>query len=396
MNAVFRLLIGLGLLVAQGCYTDPGETTGIGAAAGGVLGAGLGAIVGAQTGDPGAGLVLGGVAGTAAGAAIGNQIESDEEEHDQRRERIARTEQRLASQRSEIESLRSMQDSSGDLRGRVRVPITDGFNRAPMRSEPRKSVTAYGPGPQWTAPRGSDYPVGSAARITSSTKIESRRGERDLLPSQPEEVPYPVENRSEDNSNRPSNIFAPTNSEKLEALPEEKDAGADSKVEIDSDVAKLSLDSHDLSLANNAKPVAKKDGVTAIKNIKASEGAKAAVAAPLSDAAVEPANSGFAAAAVVETSQKSENTGGGQCGTADQEYRKGQSATESADRLFHIRRAIRLCPSSPKYHNELGKLYQSMKRSKDAEYEFRQALNIDPNFEEASANIKTISAGETN
>ena len=54
MRTVHFGLAVLGCSLLLGC-TQPGETTGVAAATGGVIGAGLGAIVGNQTGDAGSG-----------------------------------------------------------------------------------------------------------------------------------------------------------------------------------------------------------------------------------------------------------------------------------------------------------------------------------------------------
>jgi tetratricopeptide (TPR) repeat protein len=58
-------------------------------------------------------------------------------------------------------------------------------------------------------------------------------------------------------------------------------------------------------------------------------------------------------------------------------------APQNSDKLFHLRRALRLCPQSAPLHHELGKVYASMERRQDAESEFKQALSIDPSLSAA-------------
>ena len=80
----------------------------------------------------------------------------------------------------------------------------------------------------------------------------------------------------------------------------------------------------------------------------------------------------------------------GECREAEQEVRKGNAAPESADKLFHLRRALRLCPTNPDYHTQLGQLYLSLNRPNDAEYEFKEALSLDPSFSPAEQSLARL------
>jgi tetratricopeptide (TPR) repeat protein len=81
-----------------------------------------------------------------------------------------------------------------------------------------------------------------------------------------------------------------------------------------------------------------------------------------------------------------------ECARAQNEVRAAFAAREVADKLFHYRRALRLCPDDPIYHNGLGEVYRSLARWEDAEFEFREALRLDPAFRPASDNLRTLSA----
>jgi tetratricopeptide (TPR) repeat protein len=78
-----------------------------------------------------------------------------------------------------------------------------------------------------------------------------------------------------------------------------------------------------------------------------------------------------------------------ECKKALKERELAAQAEDRSTKLFHIRRALRLCPNSAPLHHDLGQLYLSMERNKDAEEEFKQALSIDPNF---SASKRSLSA----
>jgi tetratricopeptide (TPR) repeat protein len=77
-----------------------------------------------------------------------------------------------------------------------------------------------------------------------------------------------------------------------------------------------------------------------------------------------------------------------ECQRAEEEASKAALAPEIADKLFHYRRALRLCPDSPYYHNGLGEVYLALNRYEDAEFEFREALKLDPSFKPALENIE--------
>lgn len=78
------------------------------------------------------------------------------------------------------------------------------------------------------------------------------------------------------------------------------------------------------------------------------------------------------------------------CQSANTEMKNAESAREAADKLFHLRRALRLCPENPKLHNALGQTYSSMGRRADAEFEFKEALKVDPNFQLAQENLNSL------
>ncbi|HMO01893.1 MAG TPA: glycine zipper domain-containing protein [Oligoflexia bacterium] len=84
-------------------------------------------------------------------------------------------------------------------------------------------------------------------------------------------------------------------------------------------------------------------------------------------------------------------SGGADCVLADGEMKRAESSVSTADKLYHMRRALRLCPSSPVYHNAIGEMYVAMGRTSDARYEFDEALKLDPNFSAAKNNLEKLS-----
>lgn len=81
----------------------------------------------------------------------------------------------------------------------------------------------------------------------------------------------------------------------------------------------------------------------------------------------------------------------GDCTKAAQEFSRAKSSVSDADRLFYLRRALRLCPSNASYHLEVGRIYNRLGRTEDADYEFRQALDLEPGNAEAKKELARLS-----
>ena len=78
------------------------------------------------------------------------------------------------------------------------------------------------------------------------------------------------------------------------------------------------------------------------------------------------------------------------CVVAKDEITKANKTEVLADKLFHFRRALRLCPDSADYHNGLGEVYLVLNRKNDAEFEFKEALRLNPSLYVAKKNLNMI------
>lgn len=261
-------------LSVVGC-TDPKETTGVGAAAGGALGAGLGAIIGSQTGSAGGGLAIGALAGSAGGALVGNSIQAQQESIQTQDEAIERQQRTIAAQRRELDELRRVR---GDDMGGPRPARSPGFEDGPrgVTSEP---LARFG-----------------------STNPRKGLGERDIAVSSAAS--------SRGNSGVETHPLLPT-------------------------------DSNRDSLDNSTGSLSMKDS-------------------------------------------ESED-----CSKADVEMVSARKASENSDKLFHIRRALRLCPNEANSHFELAKVYSKLGRSQDAAFELKETLRLNPAHEGAKAMSRT-------
>lgn len=66
------------------------------------------------------------------------------------------------------------------------------------------------------------------------------------------------------------------------------------------------------------------------------------------------------------------------CKDAEKELQAANAEKDSSTKLFHLRRALRLCPENALYHVELARVYKYVGREDDAKFELQEALKIDP------------------
>jgi len=342
-------IVGIVVLVAVSGCTTPGETTGVSAATGGVIGAGLGAIIGSQTGDAGTGLAIGAVAGASTGALIGNAIEAQEATLRTQDEAIERQERTIAAQRTEIEQLRRLErDGEPGARGRLNSGAVSGRGvggRTPVgyavmpRSGIRESTVAPQPAKN-SPPRAKTVPAQPAKRIEpTDMDVASTSVLKSALKSAPKSAP------------NPASVVAP-----VAQLPVEQELQE-----------------------RNVAPM--RESTLGVEPTDMTIGAVDEVAPPSVSA---PAVVGALQGATLE------GTGGAQCADAAEEMTRAGVATDSADKLFHLRRALRLCPDNPHYHNRIGEIYVELGRTTDAEYEFREALRLDSTLTVATNNLKKL------
>lgn len=303
------VLVPVIFLGFSGC-TEPGETTQVSAATGGVIGAGLGAIVGNQTGDAGSGLLVGAAAGAGTGALIGNALEAQEKTLATQDEAIERQEQRLRAQEAEIQELRRMGQDQVTYRG------TSQTSGAGALSSPK---AAYRP---------------------SSSKATAVRSSKSAV-----------------NNVRPQAKAAPKSSSR--------------------------------STATTGSSKVKEATIVDTGDTYVNAGAKAPEVGGYERYGEDHNEYGGKIVGEVEQSVGALNTSS-ECQEAQGEVAKALGAVESADKLFHYRRALRLCPREAAHHNGLGEVYLGLNRATDAEFEFREALNIDPNFEPARRNLLAL------
>jgi uncharacterized protein YcfJ len=323
-----------------GC-TRPGKTTAIGSGVGGAVGAGLGAIVGNQSGNAGAGVAIGAAAGAATGALIGNAFQAQEERTASLDEAVKRQERTIQAQKSELAELRAIRSDSGyqassqslgaTPRYRYRQPSVDLESSEVARQRAR--LQKRGPNPSGT----SYTPVSSYYQPTVK---------RQAVPSSEPLARYDV--RSE---------MAPV-----------------AKSSASSTLTPVRTESTATNVAKVAPPKPAAPKVASLPSEEITERS----ASGLKESDIPTAKM---AAPVVQTSE---------CKEALAERDLAIDAPENSDKLFHLRRALRLCPNNAALHHEMGKIYLAMERREDAESEFKQALSIDPSLSAAKNELSSL------
>jgi tetratricopeptide (TPR) repeat protein len=319
------------IALTTGCV-KPRQTTAIGSGVGGAIGAGLGAIVGNQTGNAGSGLAIGAGAGAAVGALVGNALQAEQERNKNQDEAIKRQEQVIKAQKNEINELRA-----------IRGDDSYALNTPPSHDTPRyrfRGTTTPPESPEVARQRAKLQQRGPSPRGGTT----SPRGETSVK----QLARYDIRSELSTNSKPEKKIPAPpaktiNNVAAAPKLPE-------------------------------SPKLPEKIEQSPSKNFSESD-------IPTKVGVVE---------ATAKAASPAESTQSKECKAALAERDLAAEASDNSDKLFHLRRALRLCPHSAPLHHELGKVYASMQRTKDAEGEFQQALEIDPSFNAAKKELGAL------
>ena len=315
--------------------TEPGETTGIAAATGSVIGAGVGAIVGNQTGHAGSGFVIGSVAGAGAGALVGNAFEAQEKVIRTQEEALKRQGRQIQEQQGQIEELRRLSQDN--------IAFRDS-------SAPAYSNNNFG-----------NIPTYADNNINQPQKDYTYRGVINDYATRPQPT---------------------TNGSIADAAPTIDNSGVNNvNNSYQAEVPVVNV------YQEQTKPV-----IQQAKNTRQNALSYGAFGTNTVQEETPKAAYDWQKNTIEESSDSiAFNANTDDCKEAEKEAANARSVSSLADRLFHYRRALRLCPNNPNYHNAMGEVYMSLQRTSDAEYEFREALKLAPNFAAANRNLKSLS-----
>jgi tetratricopeptide (TPR) repeat protein len=302
-------------------------------------------------------MVIGAVAGAGTGAAIGNSLDAQDQRMRTQDEALARQRELITAQRSEIDELKRNDTQEFT----PPPPASEGAAPAALRERSLENGAA---GTVNTAASGTGASGGADMSRSLEYELEKARAadQHAALREDTSAAPSAARSRKTARHTAPAAIEAPKKSvaARIEpdiAPPSEKQVSERTLVGQGADQAKPESD--DTTAADSVSPAAWGD---------TGPGASGSTPAAYSRGAVE-------------------NTGSDDCKKAQKEVSQGDSAADASDKLFHLRRALRLCPDNASYHNKLGEVYRSLNRTADAQFEFREALNIDPAFQAARENL---------
>lgn len=358
----FRLLTVLVLIGGPvGCSSvwwggEPSlTTTEVGAATGAAVGAGLGAIVGSTSGNAGEGLVLGALAGGVTGGLVGRELERQESEGMERREALHRQQEMIEQQRREVEELkRGTRDTAAVPRTYPVQPEQDSFARSEARAQ-------FG------------RPYDDRAEVISGGKVylnaPSRRSQAAVAYNENAYEPVGRNNRTRLAAASRSFGSTRTTPRIEERVP--------SAVRSEPVARRSERASAGRAASATTQPAAAVTGTLT----------PAPAAIELPPAELEEKEIAAVHEEPVAVAKPAVEAPSGQCSDAAEEASRAATASSDADKLFYLTRAIRLCPQNADYHVQIGKVYARIGRQQDAEFEFRQALDLDPANDDAAKQL---------
>jgi len=376
-NPHLRLALAATLvLFSSTSCTQPGETTAVGAATGGAMGAGAGALVGNQAGSAAGGFLVGAVAGASTGAMIGNVLEAQEQEGYRRDEAIERQEQMLRAQRGQIEELRRLSQDSVQYRG---GPVTSG-NRA-VQSGQRAGAGSVAGSSQVATNRGvvsGSVPSGAVSPgAVSSGAVSPGAISPGAMASRSQTAP-----RTTSSGLSERTIVS-------EPAPPQRLADTVPSPRASASPTAIAPPSAARPTAPSFVEVPAEQPVRSASESSTTSQPGPSVASNFGEG--ESDITGSAASAEVFAVRQPSSP---ECVEAREEFRQGSALQENSDKLFHYRRALRLCPEDPAIQNAMGELYVSLGRIDDAQYQFQEALRIEPGYQTARQNLANLSSGD--
>jgi tetratricopeptide (TPR) repeat protein len=364
MMSVLRCSLVLMAVSAIGCNNfETGDNTTTGAAAGGVVGAGLGAVVGNQVGNTAEGVAIGAIAGAGTGAAFGSVFDRQQATMRGQDEAIERQERVILSQQNELKELRKLGQDSVSFK-------EPSYSNAPVVSS--KEFSFPSTPPVRVANNSMGHSRSTAAAPTAAMPISQGAVPAPAFPTAPRN---PTATDSYQATGTYQKSTAPVQERSLPIANNTAPAQAASMQKGNEGVVRGSYG------WNNTQPKpATRQPEPLTQQVPPPPVSPTQVAPAIVDRGM-PAAPPQAQALALNTPE---------CQKAENEAKSALTARDAADKLFHYRRALRLCPDNASYHNGLGEVYITLNRNEDARYEFQEALRLSPGHAGAQANLTRV------
>ena len=360
-NNVIKIIL-LTLLVGCATIKDPDNKNAlIGGSAGAVVGGGLGAVVGTSVGSPSGGIATGMIVGTAAGTLIGHSIDEDGK-MDRNDSEIKTRERIIGNQKADIETVRNdrfrdgSQRDSGYVRAGISTNSRESFSSGEVRMASANDIANAKK--MVNKPSVIHRKEIETVNITQSTRIVSSNA------APVEEVGTKSESsyKSKEGTLYQKDLSVKADNQYVE------DTSVMHSETVHNEVAKKSVDN---GFGASKLPSAKIEKQAAIiKKEEPVEKVKLEKEVIQTKEVVETKTDTVKQEVAKVASDTSSND---DCSSAQSEIEKAKARTDSADKLFHVRRAIRLCPNKSDYRIQLSEIYKSLGRVEDADFERKEA-----------------------
>ncbi|MCS6961845.1 MAG: tetratricopeptide repeat protein [Deltaproteobacteria bacterium] len=311
-----------------------------GAIVGGTVGSVVGTALGSQVGNPVEGFAIGAAAGAGVGAMIGSAIEKEKETAERKI-----MEKQIAS----LETTRMDYLTSDEL---------PDYSRYSMREKVAPSDRFY-----------------SRLRGVSQTTSPSMKGADHRNSSSLEPKTSPETESVGIQSSKGRDI---TNlNQNLKSSYRDKDVPTEPR-------SSVSLLEHNPHLKHERETPSKKDGLGQSDPNSAIN--------PSKEVTHQTQESRLENIEKMETSVKDQSAAtekslwvenSHQCPEGVEELKKAEQSNELSTKLFHTRRAVRVCDGFVPARLALAKLYLDLKRNEDAQFELENILSLDPSNKEA-------------
>lgn len=369
-----------------------------GAVIGGAAGAVVGTVLGSQVGSPVEGFALGTAAGAGVGALVGSAIESQKAKDEQ-----AEYERQVASMQIQKEQFVYVGSEHGTVTRRERVAPSDRYfhrlataNQNAQRDMPSRAsgigvgsadadqfgqkVQGYSGTYSYDSNTGRQeaWATSATSPLVSSTSNTSSVNNVTVVAAQPtSEQPGQNAARSQEKTTawrKPDRTESSTKDSSI--LSKNPYTGAEQKTVEAKNIKNISeqpvdLGSRNIAVNQNAK--------LAVADANQNQAASEQIA-QASDSQKGSMQTDSATNLALSSSQ---NQISSNCPEGDAELRKAAEATEFSGKLFHTRRAVRLCNNYIPGKLALARLYIELKRYEDAQFELENLLKIDPSNREA-------------
>lgn len=361
--------------------------TGLGAATGAVVGSGIGAIIGSQSGSTGIGVAIGGLSGAALGGALGQQEGRELASKEERNTRSERQDELLKANQNRINEYKRGSDLASERRGALAIPSSS--TRSVVKNSVINTPIGYRGNPRAVRLDDGDFdtrPESVAPKSIASKNTVISRNE-DVSPPKLKIIPArsaltPTENKTS------SKVVSKTS--QVDLIP---DVPA---VEVsEPKIAPAVVTGKKLPEAKSLEPAVKiADDSMKSEISKATTARNGIVGVPVQpDKVVVDPGTEEIKTTVITGSKVVKATSDDDCSRADQEYQRATTSISDADKLFYLRRALRLCSAKPNLHLATGRVYSKLGRVEDAEYEFRQVLDLEPSNSEATKELANLKNG---